>query len=53
MGTDMDQWLLNLPPYESYLIAITAIMVGSVLLVGAIVLLFEPRDKNDSDIVHR
>jgi hypothetical protein len=32
---------LSLPPFEGYLIAIPAIMVGSILLVGAIVLLFE------------
>ena len=40
MGANMN-WLLNLPPFEGYLIAIPAIMVGSILLVGAIVLLFE------------
>ena len=44
----MNQWLLNLPAYESYLIAIPAIMVGSVLLVGAIVLLFEPHDARET-----
>jgi hypothetical protein len=49
MGAKMNQWLLNLPPYESYLIAIPAIMVGSVLLVGAIILLFEPQHENDGD----
>jgi hypothetical protein len=45
----MNEWLLSLPPFEGYLIAIPAIMVGSILLVGAIVLLFERRNKNDSD----
>ena len=41
-------WLLNLPPFEGYLIAIPAIMVGSILFVGAIVLLFEPRRDDDA-----
>ena len=41
-------WLLNLPPFEVYLIAIPAIMVGSILLVGAIVLLFESRHDDDA-----
>lgn len=47
MGATMN-WLLNLPPLEGYLIAIPAIMVGSILLVGAIVLLFESRDDDDA-----
>ena len=47
MGANMN-WLLNLPPLEGYLIAIPAIMVGSILLVGAIVLLFEPRRDDDA-----
>ena len=51
MGANMN-WLLNLPPLESYLIAIPAIMVGSILLVGAIVLLFEPRHDDDGDVRH-
>ena len=49
MGANMD-WVLNLPPLEAYLIAIPAIMVGSILLVGAIVLLFEPRRNGNSDV---
>jgi len=49
MGANMN-WLLNLPPLEGYLIAIPAIMVGSILLVGAIVLLFESRHNGDSDV---
>lgn len=53
IGAKMNQWLLNLPAYESYLIAIPAIMVGSVLLVGAIVLLFEPHDESERDARHR
>jgi hypothetical protein len=51
MGANMN-WILNLPPLESYLIAIPAIMVGSILLVGAIVLLLEPRHDNDGDARH-
>jgi len=51
MGANMN-WILNLPPLESYLIAIPAIMVGSILLVGAIVLLLEPRHDNDGDVRH-
>lgn len=46
VGAKMNQWLLNLPVYESYLIAIPAIMLGSILLLGGIVLLFEPRHEN-------
>ena len=42
----MKQWLLNMPVLESYLIAIPAIMVGSILLLGGIVLLLEPRHEN-------
>ena len=41
-------WLLNLPPFEGCLIAIPAIMVGSILLVGAIVLLFESRHDDNA-----
>ena len=52
MGATMNHWLLSLPPLESYLIAIPAIMVGSILLVGAIVLLLEPRHDNDGDVRH-
>lgn len=44
MGANMN-WLLNLPPFEGNLVAIPAI-------VGAIVLLFEPRHDDDSDVRH-
>jgi len=40
----------ELAALEGYLIAIPAIMVGSILLVGAIVLLFESRHNGDSDV---
>jgi hypothetical protein len=46
VGAKMNQWLLNLPVLESYLIAIPAIMAGSILLLGGIVLLLEPRHEN-------
>lgn len=46
VGAKMNQWLLNMPVIDSYLIAIPAIMVGSILLLGGIVLLFEPRHEN-------
>ena len=47
MGATM-KWLLNPPPLEGYLIAIPAIMVGSILLVGAIVLLLDSRHDDDA-----
>jgi hypothetical protein len=43
----MNQWLQNLPAFETYLIAIPAILVGSILLIGGIVLLLETRHEND------
>ena len=45
----MNEWLLGLPPFEAYLVAIPAIMVGAILLVGGIVLLFEGRDRSDAN----
>ena len=45
----MEQWLSNLSPIETYLIAVPAVMLGSVLLVGGIVLLFEPRTMSDAE----
>lgn len=47
VGAKMNQRLPNLLALESYLIAIPSIMVGSILLLGGIVLLFEPRHEND------
>ena len=35
----MDQWLSNLSPFETYLIAVPAIMLGSILFLGGIILL--------------
>jgi hypothetical protein len=37
----MDQWLSNLSPFETYLIAVPAIMLGSILFLGGIILLLE------------
>jgi hypothetical protein len=45
----MNQWLANLSPFEMYLIAVPAIMLGSILFLGGIVLLLEPRKKNDAE----
>ena len=48
-NANMEQWLSNLSPIETYLIAVPAVMLGSVLLVGGIVLLFEPRTMSDAE----
>ena len=45
----MDQWLSNLSPFETYLIAMPAIMLGSILFLGGIILLLEPGKKNDAE----
>jgi hypothetical protein len=45
----MDQWLSNLSPFETYLIAVPAIMLGSILFLGGIILLLEPRKSNDAE----
>ena len=37
----MDQWLSNLSPFETYLIAVPAIMLDSILFLGGIILLLE------------
>ena len=49
LNANMEQWLSNLSPIETYLIAVPAVMLGSVLLVGGIVLLFEPRTMSDAE----
>jgi hypothetical protein len=38
----VNQWLANLSPFEMYLIAVPAIMLGSILFFGGIILLLEP-----------
>ena len=45
----MAQWLSDLSPFETYLIAVPAIMFGSILFFGGIILLLEPRKKDDAE----
>jgi hypothetical protein len=45
----MAQWLSALSPFETYLIAMPAIMFGSILFLGGIILLLEPRKKDDAE----
>jgi len=45
----MDQWLLNFSPFEVYLIAVPAIMLGSILFLGGISLMKKKRKKNDDE----
>ena len=45
----MDQWLSNLSPFETYLIAVPAIILGSILFLVGIILLLEPRKRNDAE----
>ncbi|HET7851436.1 MAG TPA: hypothetical protein VFK91_01660 [Methyloceanibacter sp.] len=42
----MTHWLLNLPPLESYLVAVPAIMLGAILFLGGVILLLDPRHRN-------
>ena len=43
----MGEWLSNLSPLETYLLVVPAIMLGSILFLGGIILLLERRTKND------
>ena len=45
----MDQWLSNLSPWATYLIAASAIMLGAIFLLGGIILLLERRKMSDSE----
>ena len=45
----MGEWLSNLSPFETYLIAVPAIMLGAILFLGGIILLLERRTKNDAE----
>ena len=45
----MDQWLSNLSPWATYLIAASAIMLGAIFLCGGIILLLERRKMGDSE----
>jgi hypothetical protein len=49
VGAKVDQWLSNLSPFETYLIAVPAIMLGSILFLGGIILLLGGRNKNDAE----
>jgi hypothetical protein len=42
-------WLSNLSPFETHLVALPAVMFGSILFLAGIILLFEPRNKNDAE----
>jgi hypothetical protein len=42
-------WLSNLSPFETYLVALAAVMFGSILFLAGIILLLEPRNKNDAE----
>ena len=42
-------WFSNLSPFETYLIAVPTIMLGSILFLGGIILLLERRTKNDAE----
>jgi hypothetical protein len=35
----MDQWLSNFSPFETYLIAAPAIMLGAIIFLGGIILM--------------
>jgi hypothetical protein len=45
----MGEWVSNLSPFETFLIAVPAIMLGSILFLGGIILLLEPRNKDDAE----
>lgn len=45
----MIQSLSNFSSFEMYLFAIPAIMLGSILFLGGIVLLLEPRNESDAE----
>jgi len=42
-------WPSNSSPFETYLIAVPAIMLGVILFLGGIILLLEPKNKNDAE----
>jgi hypothetical protein len=43
------QWLMNLPPLETYLIAVPSVMVGAILFLRGIILLLETWHRNGGD----
>jgi hypothetical protein len=42
-------WFSNLSPFETYLVALPAVMFGSILFLAGIILMLEPRNKNDAE----
>ena len=53
-GFEVKGWKANgdgsdLSPFETYLVCIPAIVLGSILLLGGIILLLEPRKKTDAE----
>ena len=48
IGATMTQLLSNVSSFEMYLFAIPAIMLGSIFFLGGLILLLEPRNKNDA-----
>ena len=49
VGTMLGEWLSNLSPFETYLIAVPAVMLGSILFLSGIILLLGGRNKNDAE----
>ena len=43
------QWLMNLPPLETYLIAVPSVLLGAILFLGGIILLLETWHRNGGD----
>jgi hypothetical protein len=43
------QWLMNLPPLETYLIAVPSVMLGAILFLRGIILLLETWHRNGGD----
>ena len=48
-GLESRRRLSDLSPFETYLVCVPAIMLGSILLLGGIILLLEPRKKTDAE----
>jgi hypothetical protein len=42
-------WLSDLSPFETYLVALPAVMFGSILFLAGIILLLQPQNKNDAE----
>ena len=44
-----EMWLSDLSPFETYLVALPAVMFGSILFLAGIILLLQPQNKNDAE----